>query len=119
MAWERRQDTKKQYYYRSRRLPDGRIVKTYCGTGERGARAAEADRERRAEENARLQRHRAVLEYIHRVAAPVDELCRYCDLIMRAALIAAETKITEVYGENSAMDGQTATLLDDPKVWLN
>src|SRR4051812_45153352 len=89
MAWERRQDTKSRYYYRSQRLPDGRIVKTYCGTGERGARAAEADRQRRAEADERLQRHRALLQYIDRVAAPVVELCGCCDLLMEAALLAA------------------------------
>jgi hypothetical protein len=89
MAWERRQDTKKRYYYRSRRLPDGRVVKTYHGTGYRGAVAADADRFRRAEQSLIHERHRALLEHIQHVAAPLVELCDACDLVTEAALLAA------------------------------
>ena len=88
MAWEGRQDTKKRYYYRSRRLPDGRVVKTYHGTGNRGAQAAEADRLKRAEQSLQLQRHHALLDHIQQVAAPLVELCETCDVIVEAALLA-------------------------------
>ena len=89
MAWEQRKDTSNRYYYRSRRLPDGRVVKTYHGTGHRGALAAEADRLKRAEEDRQLQRHRALLDGIQHVAAPLMELCETCDLITEAALLTA------------------------------
>src|SRR2546428_12919489 len=64
MAWERRKDAENRYYYRSKRLADGRVVKTYHGTGQRGALAADADRHKRAKQNHQLQRHRALLEHI-------------------------------------------------------
>jgi hypothetical protein len=89
MAWERRKDTGNRYYYRSRRLDDGRVVKTYHGTGHRGAQAADADRLTRAEQSRQLQRHRALLDHIQHVAAPLVELCAACDVITEAALLAA------------------------------
>jgi hypothetical protein len=89
MAWEQRKNTSQRYYYRSLRLPDGRVVKTYHGTGHRGAMAADADRRKRAEQSLQLQRHRALLEHIQHVAAPLVELCEACDLITEAALLAA------------------------------
>src|SRR6478736_65351 len=89
MAWEQRNDSANRYYYRSRRLPDGRVVKTYHGTGQCGAMAADADRVRRAEQSLVHQRHRALLEHIQHVAAPLVELCDACDVIMEAALLAA------------------------------
>jgi hypothetical protein len=89
MAWEQRKNTSRRYYYRSRRLPDGRVAKTYHGTGHRGAQAAEADRRKRAEQSLRLQRHRALLDHIQYVAAPLVELCEACDVITKAALLAA------------------------------
>ena len=89
MAWEGRQDTKNRYYYRSHRLPDGRVVKTYHGTGHRGALAADADRHKRAEQSLQLQHHHALLEHIQHVAAPLTELCKASDVIVEAALLAA------------------------------
>jgi hypothetical protein len=89
MAWERRKDSSNRYYYHSRRLADGRVVKEYHGTGQRGAMAANADRQKRAEQSLQLQRHRALLDHIQRVAAPLMELCEACDVITEAALLAA------------------------------
>ena len=89
MAWEGRKDTSKRYYYRSRRLPDGRVVKTYHGTGYRGAMAADADRLRRAEQSHQHERHRVLLNHIQHVATPLVELCEACDVITEAALLAA------------------------------
>jgi len=88
MAWEQRKDTSNRYYYRSRRLPDGRVVKTYHGTGHRGALAADADRHNHAEQDLQLERHRALLDHIQHVAAPLVELCESCDVIVEAALLA-------------------------------
>ena len=89
MAWEQRKNTSRRYYYRSRRLPDGRVIKTYHGTGQRGAQAADADRRKSAERCLQLRRHRAQLEHFQHVAAPLVELCEACDVITQAALLAA------------------------------
>lgn len=89
MAWEQRKNTSQRYYYRSRRLPNGRVVKTYHGTGHCGARAAEVDRRKRAEQELQHHRHRALLEHIQHVAAPLDKLCEACDLITEAVLLSA------------------------------
>jgi hypothetical protein len=89
MAWEQRKNTSRRYYYRSEKRPDGRVVKTYHGTGQRGAQAAETDRLKRAEQNLQLERHRALVEHIQHVATPLVELCVACDVITGAALLAA------------------------------
>jgi hypothetical protein len=89
MAWEQRKDSANRYYYRSLRAKDGRVVKTYHGTGHRGALAADADRLKRVEQSLQLQRHRALLYNIQHVAGPLAELCEACDLITEAALLAA------------------------------
>ena len=89
MAWEQRQDTTNRYYYRSQRLPDGRIVKIYCGGGERGTRAADADRQRRDEKSRELLRHQALLKHIQYVATPLVDLCKAGDVITEAAPLAA------------------------------
>src|SRR3954452_4311922 len=54
MAWEQRKTSKNSYYYRSSRLPDGRVFKTYYGKGIAAANAAEADRLKRAEREQQL-----------------------------------------------------------------
>ena len=89
MAWERRRDSNNRYYYRSERLPDGRVHKTYVGTGVYAALAADADAAQRAAQQLELRRHRALVEYIHRVATPLVELCETCDVITGAALLTA------------------------------
>ena len=40
MGWERRNDTIGLYFYRSRRTPEGKVVKEYFGCGERANAAA-------------------------------------------------------------------------------
>jgi hypothetical protein len=89
MAWEQRTNTSGRYYYRSRRLPNGCVVKEYCGTGQRGARAAEADRLRQAEQSVERQRRHDLLEHVQRVAAPLVILCKQNNVIIEAALLAA------------------------------
>jgi hypothetical protein len=92
MAWEQRKDSSNRYYYRSQWLPDGRVIKTYCGTGLVGAQAAEADQAHRAQRHNERQCQRAMLEYVQNMAQPLVELCEACDVIVRAALVAAGYK---------------------------
>jgi hypothetical protein len=87
MAWEVRKG--RRYFYRSKRLPDGRVVKTYHGDGIAGAIAADFDRLKRLERNFAVACHLLLLEEISRVADPVSELCRVGDTILEAALLAA------------------------------
>ena len=57
MAWERRGDSRRYYYYSAKRV-GRRVLKKYCGPGQAGLRAAAQDaasRELRAQE-ARHQR---------------------------------------------------------------
>jgi hypothetical protein len=89
MAWEQRRNTSNRYYYRSRRIADGRVVKVYHGTGLRGAQAADGDHQKRAERVRQLQRHRDLLNHIQLIAAPLLELCEACAVITEAAILAA------------------------------
>jgi hypothetical protein len=89
MAWEKRKNTRQRYYYRSKRLADGSMVKEYHGTGECGAQAADADRHKRAEQSVEIQRHRQLRESIEGITAPLAEMCEQYDVITQAALLAA------------------------------
>lgn len=89
MAWEIRGDRGHRYYYRAVRLPDGQIVKTYCGAGVAGAIAADVDQLRRAERNFANACHHMLLHEIHQVSDPVLELCCAGDTIFEAALLSA------------------------------
>src|SRR5262245_23668966 len=62
MGWERRGPAGRAYYYRSRRMSDGRVVKDYCGHGGRAyAAAAEVARRTAARRADRLAVERAVV----------------------------------------------------------
>ena len=87
MAWEDRQGHR--YYYRSKRLADGRVVKTYHGAGIAGDIASDADRLKRAEQNFAVACHAMLLHEIHKIADPVSELCCVGDTIFEAALLSA------------------------------
>ena len=74
MAWARR--GRRKYYYRSVRLPDGRVGRKYYGGGVRGERAAKEDTEARARREAdRLEacRAEAALEPLNALAAEMDD----------------------------------------------
>ena len=87
MAWERRGES--LFYYRSRRTPDGGVVKEYVGRGERAAAAAAnvARSEARREADGR-----AVLEEQVRLSGPdssIEELVAVTELAVEATLLAA------------------------------
>ena len=89
MAWEHRKNSRQKYYYRSRRLRDGRVEKTYIGTGPVAEIAASADRAQREEEARLTQQHRVLLADMHRATAQLDSLITYCNTITEAALLAS------------------------------
>lgn len=88
MAWEPRGKGGKLTFYLSARAPDGRVVKTYLGTGLRAERAAaEVDARRRAAEADRL----AVQKEIARHAATdalAAELVGAATVLSHAVLLA-------------------------------
>jgi hypothetical protein len=89
VAWERRGASKQSYYYRSRRWPDGRVVKVYVGLGDRAVAMAAAVALARAERAADRQ---AVNEEESQLACPdalTHELTEVAQLLLEAALIAA------------------------------
>src|SRR5262245_37811952 len=86
MPWANRGD--RRYYYRSSRV-NGRPTKVYVGTGEAAAEAA-AEVERRKAERAERQRARAAeADAYGQSTAPLDELCRFTDVLLRVSLVLA------------------------------
>ena len=86
MGWEKRGG--RTYYYRAERH-GGRVVKTYVGSGNAGARAAAADAERRANQLAAHREAESALAAAEATAALARRYERECYLLMEAALLAA------------------------------
>ena len=91
MAWEER-ERGGRYYTRSRRK-DGRVVREYVGTGPFAEIVAASDRTGReiaeAERKQEKAQHRGELERLDALAAPVLELDRAAEILVRAHLVAA------------------------------
>lgn len=83
MGWERG-----RYYTRSRKV-NGRVVREYLGSGRFGELAAELDAIERNERDAKAQHRRAVQAELQELTDALDELSARCDLLARAALVAA------------------------------
>ncbi len=87
MAWERRAGN--EYFYRSRRTPDGRVVKDYYGNG-----AAAEIEARRMQDRADQRRRgeRATMEFCQQVNPPdqsLELLNQFSRLMLEATLVAA------------------------------
>jgi hypothetical protein len=83
MGWERG-----RYYTRSKKV-NGRVVREYIGTGQLGALAARldtAEREKRRQQAIALRHEKNDLEALD---ADLKALAERCDLLARAALLAA------------------------------
>ena len=89
MAWETRHHSRQKYYYRSRRMPDGRVRKEYVGTGSEAETAAAIDAEKRAEREREVAIHQALLEELEQAADAVADLAQGCDVMVIASLLAA------------------------------
>ena len=89
MAWENRDHSRQKYYYRSHRLPDGRVRKEYVGTGSEAERAAAIDAEKRAERESQRADHLAHLAELEQTSRMVADLARGCDVMLNASLLAA------------------------------
>jgi hypothetical protein len=88
MAWERRSNGQATYFATTTRRPGGRRVRQYYGTGPIADLAATMAAQRRAERESRARAERAETERWQSAVAPLLELCRAADLMLRAALLA-------------------------------
>jgi hypothetical protein len=93
VAWETR-ERGGRYYTRSQRSPkDGRVLREYVGTGPFAEIIAASDRTGReiakAEREQEKARNRRELEHLEALVAPVLEVDRAAETLVRAHLIAA------------------------------
>lgn len=84
MAFEARGT--RRYYYRGRRIGD-RVVKEYCGNGERAKAAAEADRRDRDQRRLQADANRREQGQMEEVLAALDEFCEASDKLLASALL--------------------------------
>jgi hypothetical protein len=87
MAWEARSRGRGRYYTRSRKVA-GRVVREYVGTGPVAELAAAADALRRADRRAAMDARRAEEASWREALAPLLELSRAVDVVVRAVLLA-------------------------------
>jgi len=74
MPWVTR--GRRKYFYKSKRLPNGRVGKVYCGGGDRGEQAAKADataKARREADRAEAQRAIEAFESLDALTAELNE----------------------------------------------
>jgi hypothetical protein len=83
MGWER-----DSYYTRSRKV-NGRVVREYVGAGRLAELAAQLDALDRDQRESDADARRAARAELDALAASLSELNRRCDLLTRAALVAA------------------------------
>src|SRR5438445_127336 len=89
MGWEHRAGNSGRYYYRVIRTADGKVVKEYCGRGQRANTAAAAVAYAQAQREADRQ---AVLAESARLAGPdrlTAELVGVGQLLLEATLLAS------------------------------
>jgi hypothetical protein len=84
MPWEQR--GRKRVYYQAKKVA-GRVVKKYCGSGERAELAALQDAERRAERENSARAWRAEQARIARADAAVERLTVAVQSLVRAHLL--------------------------------
>ena len=89
MAWEQRKNGNTRYYYRGTRDANGRVHKTYLGSGAQAAAAAEEDEAVRADEARRAAQHQSLLDRMHAAADHIKAQHDQHDFLLKAALLAA------------------------------
>jgi hypothetical protein len=86
VAWERRGSN--LYYYQSQRI-DGRVRKSYVGTGDVAQTIAYADEAIRQSRAAHSERARVELEDARALASAGEELCQAAGILAAAELVAS------------------------------
>jgi hypothetical protein len=79
---------RRPYYTRSKKR-GGKVFSEHVGGGSVGELAAAADALKRAERRARLEARRAEKARWQAALAPLQELCREADLLVKATLLVA------------------------------
>jgi hypothetical protein len=84
MSWEVRQ--KQKYYYRVRRDQEGRLVKTYVGTGAAAERAVAEDQRRQNERERQQERRRAEKQRLQTLDNQLTDLTKVTKTLVKAIL---------------------------------
>ena len=87
MAWQQ-SPTGKRYYYRSVKK-DGRVIHTYCGTGEAGEKAAAEDEQRRQARRQHLEAQHSIEAQWKAIWASAQTLTESTTQLTRATLVLA------------------------------
>jgi hypothetical protein len=87
MPWETRHQNK-SYYYRARKL-NGRVVKTYIGTGPLAEELAEADARQRQERLQRSAERKQRQDELSAIDAPLEGFNDAVEVLTRASLVDA------------------------------
>lgn len=90
MGWEPRR-CGRLYYYIARR-EGNRVRKIYCGSGERGRQAAEADEAARKSRAEAVELRQAKQRPLDELASYLDEIGAFVDLLVAGELIGAGWK---------------------------
>lgn len=85
MSWEKKRGGC-QYYYKSQRV-DGKPVKIYVGSGNKGAEAERQDQERRLQQQRDKQHWETILFQVDQASHHTTELASLVTLLHKALLI--------------------------------
>lgn len=85
MSWDKKRG-KRQYYYQSQRV-DGKPVKIYVGSGNKGAEAERQDQERRLQQQRDKQHWETILYQVDQATRHTMEVASLGTLLHKALLI--------------------------------
>ena len=88
MPWESRAGTDKRYYTRTKRV-DGKLVRTYFGSGPEAEEAARQDQLARELREAKRTRRATTADWLGDCARVTDEFFELVDVVYRAEMVAA------------------------------
>jgi hypothetical protein len=87
MPWETRHQNK-SYYYRARKV-NGRVVKTYIGTGLLAEEMAQADARERQQREQRLADRKQRQDELAAIDMPLEGFAEAVEVLTRASLVDA------------------------------
>jgi len=86
MGWDRKTKSGRSYYYQAKRI-NGRVLKTYVGSGKTAERAAQQDLELRRRQKADREYWEHVFSQFDENRQTTDALLAWTKLLMRSALV--------------------------------
>jgi predicted alpha/beta superfamily hydrolase len=85
LSWEKKRGGR-QYYYKSQRV-EGKPVKIYVGSGNKGAEAERQDQERRLQQQRDKQHWETILFQVDQATRHTTELASFVTLLHKALLL--------------------------------